>query len=209
MIRAIEAGLRVAIHGIGDRAVDVAVRVLEAAFSRHPDAVEQRHRIEHCALPSDGNLDFMAEHGVIAGSSVGFLHELGDRYIDVLGPERMERVYPQRSFADRGIVAPPNSDCPVTDSDPWPIIRSMVTRRSGSGRTLDTVQNVTVEEAVRGYTRHAAFSSFEEGRIGTLVPGAWADMVVLPLDPFGTDPEELPGLRPEVTYVAGEAVHRA
>ena len=96
-----------------------------------------RARIEHCTLPSDENLDTIARHDIIAASSVGFLYHIGDSYLDVLGAERMERVYPHRSFIDRGIKAPGNSDVPVTNGNPWEGIYGAVTRKSSSGQVLD------------------------------------------------------------------------
>src|SRR5699024_5903915 len=52
VIRAVSHGLRAAIHGIGDRAVDTAVEVPTRTAQQCPEAATMRNRIEHCALPS-------------------------------------------------------------------------------------------------------------------------------------------------------------
>src|SRR5699024_10774217 len=116
--------------------------------------------------------------------------------------------YPQRDFADHGIIAPPNSDCPVTDADPWPIIDAAVHRRSLGSRTLDTVQNISVEQAIDGYTRQEAMASFEEGTIGSLCPGALADLIIVDNHPRAAD-VHLRTLRRDETYVGGVRVHSA
>ena len=205
VIRAVSHGLRAAIHGIGDRAVDTAVEVLTRTAKQCPEAATMRNRIEHCALPSRDNLEQMAALGIIAASSVGFLHELGDSYLANLGPERMARVYPQADYAEHGIIAPPNSDCPVTDSNPWPIIDASVNRRSLSDQVLDTAQNISLARAVDGYTRQAAMASFEDGLLGSLAPGSCADFIVLDTDPFA-DGVDLRKVRVERTYVDGDCV---
>ncbi len=203
--RALEHGLRSAIHGIGDAAIDQALRALEGTGLMDRVA-GMRARIEHCTLPSDENLDTIARHDIIAASSVGFLYHIGDSYLDVLGAERMERVYPHRSFIDRGIKAPGNSDVPVTNGNPWEGIYGAVTRKSSSGQVLDTVQNITVAEALAAYTSVAAYATFEEDTLGTIAPGAHADFGVYERSPFDVDPEELKDFTPAGVYLAGEPV---
>ncbi|WP_261623732.1 amidohydrolase [Nesterenkonia marinintestina] len=208
VVGAAEDGLRAAVHGIGDRAVDAAVEVLVEVCRRVPGAERMRHRIEHCGLPSQRHLELMAEHGIMAGSSVGFLHELGDRYREVLGPERVGRAYPQRSFEDAGIVAPPNSDAPITDPNPWHTISAAVTRTSASGQVLDDgSERMELEAALGGMTCDAAYASFEEDVLGSLDVGSWADFVVCAQDPFAVSVEELAGLTVERTFVAGECMY--
>ncbi len=209
VLKAVSNGLRAAIHGIGDRAVEVAATVLDKVAAEVPETAQMRCRIEHCALPSANDLEIMQRHGIIAGSSVGFLHRMGDRYAEVLGDERMARVYPQRTFIDHGITAPPNSDCPVTEANPWHAISAAVTRTSATGQVLDTAQNITLAEAIHGFTHEAAAASFEEDSLGCFQPGAWADFVVLGADPRTVPEAELAGMQTRQTYVQGQLAYDA
>lgn len=209
VLKAVRHGLRAAIHGIGDRAVEVAATVLDQVAAEVPETAQMRCRIEHCALPREADLEIMQRHGIIAGSSVGFLHRMGDRYGEVLGSERMARVYPQRTFIDRGISAPPNSDCPVTEANPWHAISAAVTRTSATGQVLDTAQNITLAEAIHGFTREAAAASFEEDTLGILQAGALADLVVLDVDPRTVPEAELAGVQTRQTYVQGQLAYDA
>jgi predicted amidohydrolase YtcJ len=208
---ALDGGLRVAIHGIGERAIDVAIdSVQRAAAELGVERVTaMRNRIEHCALPTEQNLLDMKRLGLVAASSVGFLYTLGDSYLANLGPERVKRAYPHRSFREHGIVAPGNSDSPVTEGNPWLGIYGAVTRTTRSGQVLDTTQNISLEEALRAYTRDAAYSSFEEHHLGVIRPGALADLNVLAEDPFAVGSEDLHGMQTAATYVAGRQVHSA
>ncbi|HPO59475.1 MAG TPA: amidohydrolase family protein, partial [Anaerolineaceae bacterium] len=59
------------------------------------------------------------------------------------------------------------------------------------------------------YTTGAAYAGGLEDRLGRLVPGYKADLIVLPEDPFQLPPDRLYDLRPEATMVAGEWVWRS
>lgn len=206
--RAVRGGLRLAVHGIGERALDQALGALGALDT--PEEREflttMRNRIEHCALPLPAHLDALAEWNLIASSSVAFVYHLGDSYLRVLGPERVKRAYPHRSFLDHGIVAPGNSDAPVVNGNPWEGIYAATTRTTSSGVVLDREQNITLAEAIRAYTRDAAYGSFEEDRLGTLAPGAHADLQILDRDPFAVEPADLLTLAPVAVYSAGTRI---
>jgi hypothetical protein len=67
-------------------------------------------------------------------------------------------------------------------------MQSCVTRRGKDGKVWGARQRITVDEAIRCYTRHAAYASFDEGRKGSIEPGKLADLVVLGADPTTTRP---------------------
>lgn len=206
MKRAVEAGLRVAIHGIGERAIDVALESFKEAHQA-VDISKMRNRIEHCGLPTEDHLKTMKELNMIAASSIGFIYHLGDSYIRNLGPERMKRVYPQKTFKEYGIVAPGNSDLPVTDGNPWLGIYAAVNRKTVSGQVTDTVQNISVYDAIKAYTVDAAYSSFEEDTLGIIKENAKADLMIVSDNPFEIDTEALKDITVEATYLGGKKVY--
>ncbi|GAA2001301.1 amidohydrolase [Brevibacterium samyangense] len=205
---AADGGLRLAIHGIGDAAIEQALEALER-IDREDWIKENRIRIEHCSLPTDSQLDRMVEWNLVASSSVGFVYHLGDSYINVLGEERVKRVFPHRTFIDRGIVAPGNSDIPVTNGNPWEGIYGLVTRTTRTGRVMDTEQNVTLAEAIAAYTRDGAYGTFEENDFGTLEVGKFADMQVYTENPFDLAPEQWLELAPQRVFLGGSQVWSA
>ncbi|MEC5423283.1 amidohydrolase [Virgibacillus sp. C22-A2] len=206
MKQAMESGLRVAIHGIGERAIEVALQGFEEA-SKSMDISTMRNRIEHCALPTENHLSRMKKMELIAGSSIGFLYHIGDSYLNNLGSERMKRVYPHKSFKEYGIVAPGNSDLPVTGGNPWTGIYAAVTRKSMTGQVLDETQNISVFDALKAYTSDAAYSSFEEQSIGVIRPLGKADIIVVSDDPFDIDVENLKDINVESTFINGRLIY--
>ncbi|MBM7553343.1 amidohydrolase [Thalassobacillus pellis] len=205
MKRGIEAGLRIAIHAIGDRAIDVAVDSF-AAIHNSKDITGMRNRIEHCILPTTEHLEKMKELKLIAGSSLGFFYQIGDNYTSKLGKERMKHAFPHKSYKEYGIIAPGNSDLPVTDGNPWMGIYSAVTRKTSSGQAVGEEENICVWDALKAYTSDAAYSSCEEEMLGVIKPNAKADLMVISDNPLEIDPEKLTEIQTERTYLQGTLI---
>ena len=73
-------------------------------------------------------------------------------------------------------------------------------------------QAVNIHEAVRAYTRWAAFAGFREDLAGTIEVGKWADLTALDIDPFvlaQTDPAALLDGAVVMTVIAGEVAFSA
>ncbi|WP_173918642.1 amidohydrolase [Halobacillus sp. Marseille-Q1614] len=206
MKRGIESGMRIAIHAIGDRAIDVAIHsFLET--SKTENIADMRNRIEHCIFPSKTHMEKMKELGLMAASSIGFMYHIGDNYVKKLGEERMKQSFPHKSFKEFGIPAPGNSDLPITDGNPWFGIYSAVTRKTHSGQLIDEEESISVWEALKAYTTYAAYSSFEENILGVIKPQAYADLMVVSDHPMEMKEEELLRIQTERTYVAGKLIY--
>lgn len=203
-----KAGWQLAIHAIGDRAVDLALDALERAHRAHPRA-GTRHRIEHCGLVRPDQLDLFARVGAMAVVQPIFLWEYGDDYAEILGPDRAPWMYRGRSFADRGIVLVGSSDRPVAYGAPLRGIQFMVERRSSSGRMIGPAEGLSVEEALRTYTANAAFACHREQALGSISPGKHADAAVLSDDPRRVDPACLAQIEVVATIVGGKIAHGA
>ena len=65
-------------------------------------------------------------------------------------------------------------------------------------------ESVSVEEALRMMTINAAYALFMENNIGSLVPGKFADLIVLSENPLSVDPDALPNIEVLVTMVGGK-----
>ena len=73
-------------------------------------------------------------------------------------------------------------------------------------------QNMSPEEAVRGYTTWSAYAAHWENETGVLEPGRWADISVIDIDPLvigETDPGKLLDGNIVATIVAGRVVYKA
>jgi predicted amidohydrolase YtcJ len=203
--RAHAAGFQMAAHAIGDRAIAMILTAYERALAARPRP-DARPRIEHCGLCTPEILDRMARLGVVAVPQPAFLHYLGHSYLGSVSQERLDCAYPVRAWFDRGIVAVGSSDVPVVPCDPFVNLEAAVTRRTQDGVAIGPGQAVTVEEAIRMFTLHGAYASFEEGAKGSITEGKLADLVVLDRDPRAVASEELHTLRADLTVLDGEVV---
>lgn len=195
------AGLRVATHAIGDRAIDVVLDAYEALAKLGPGP---RHRLEHFGLPHSDQLARAALLGAIVAPQSVFLHALGATFRRYLPDELVARAYPLRDMLDAGLLMALSSDAPVVANEaPLLGIRSAILRRDEEGVVLGPEQAIGAEAALFAYTLAGAQATGDDGERGSLTRGKWADLVVLSGDPTRVDPEALLDVRVDATYVAG------
>ncbi|WP_405755052.1 amidohydrolase [Streptomyces sp. NBC_00144] len=203
-----EAGWQVAVHGNGDAAIQ-AILDAYATLGLDPGEADRRHRIEHCQMVSEKQLDTMAGAGVLASFFIKHVYYWGDRHRDrFLGPERARRISPLASARAHGVLFGLHSDTPVVPVPPLEGIWCAVRRMTRDGEELGPEQRVDVDTALRGYTSQAAHLGFEERTKGSLEPGKLADIAVLSADPAAVDPAALDTLRVDATVIGGEVVWR-
>ena len=208
VMKAHEAGLRVSIHSIGDRGVDMALDAIEKAQKARPSP-DMRHRIEHNSLCTPKQLKRIKKLGVTPSSSIGYMYGLGDQYAENFGPERSRWLHPHRTMKEMGIVAGGNSDCPVTFYSPFVQIYEAVTRKSSSGRVVGPEEAVSVMDAIRVYTWNGAYLGKDEGILGSVEPGKLADLIVLDRDILSCPAEAIRDIQVVSTMVGGRVVYQA
>ena len=203
-----KAGLQVMIEGVGDRGIDFALDVMEAALAAHPVA-DHRMRVEHCCYVTPEILARLQRGGFVDSSATGFMDELGEAYAANRGREAMRWMWPHRSLIDAGVPAPGHSDFAVCRVSPWTAISAMVNRRTTGGTDLDAREAITPAEAVRAYTWLGAWAQREEAEKGSLELGKLADLIVLDRDVLGGDPAAIAETTVLATVVGGVVRHRA
>ena len=205
---ALAAGSQVAIHGNGDGAIDDILFAYREALEAHPRN-DCRHRIEHCQMAREDQLDVMQELGVTPSFFVQHTYYWGDRHRAIfMGPDRADRMSPLRSARDRGIRFTIHNDSPVTPINPLFSLWSAVNRVSRSGRCIGEAQRISAAEALPSVTRDAAWQNFEEDVKGTIEVGKLADLVVLDRSPLEVDPSELKDIEVLETIVGGVSVYK-
>nr|WP_201784463.1 amidohydrolase [Nonomuraea pusilla] len=206
IVAAHASGWQLALHAIGDRAIDVAIEALVEAQRAHPRP-DARHRIEHCGIVRPDQLPRLAECGAIAVVQPEFLWAYGDDYAAVLGETRAHWQYRGRGFLDAGVPVAGSSDRPVVGGAPLRAIEYMVRRRGASGLVTGPGEAITVEEALHAYTMAAAHALGRETVLGSISPRKWADLVVLGDDPRTVPADRIAQIEVRATYVAGEKAH--
>lgn len=195
VVDAHRAGWQLAIHAIGDRAIDVALDALSLVDD------SARHRIEHAGLVRPDQLPRFKAVGATAVVQPNFLWYLGDDYATIMGPGRADWLYRGRGFLDHGIRLVGSSDRPVTPGAPLRAIQFMTERRTSSGALLGVDEAISIDDALRAYTINAAYACGWESVLGSVTPGKHADLVVLADDPRRVPPAGIPIV---ATLVAGE-----
>lgn len=201
-------GWQVVIHANGDRAVDDTVAALAAAVGA--GGPDRRHRIEHCSLLHDDQIDRIAELGLSPSFLIGHVHYWGQAFRDeILGPERADLLDRTASCSAAGVRWTLHSDEMVTAMGPLRCIHNAVTRElwREPGVVLTPNERVPVEVAIRAMTTDAAWQCHSEHEIGSLEVGKRADLVVLAEDPRAVDPGDLAGIDVLETWMDGVRRH--
>jgi predicted amidohydrolase YtcJ len=202
------AGLQVAVHAIGDAAIDQVVRTWERVYQsldsrgrRHFRA--RRHRIEHFELVDSELVERAAALGLAVSVQPAFDAEWGHPgglYAGALGEGRASRMNPFRSIVGRGIELGAGSDSPVTSLDPLAGVAAFQDHH-------DPTESLSREEAIRLFTIGSARLAHHDDKKGALAPGAHADLVAWEADPF--EAEDLDAVRPVLTVSLGRDVFAA
>ncbi|MFX1319397.1 MAG: amidohydrolase [Promethearchaeota archaeon] len=199
IVTANELGLQVSTHAIGDRAIELVIRVHEKASCS--DFVKKlRHNIIHAEFLTPLLIKRVKKLDMLLLQQPNFVHRWGlpDGMYEVrLGPERAAQLNNFRRSLDVGIKVAFGSDC--MPMDPLYGIYSAATHPNPATQ-------ISIEEAIRLYTIDAAYASFDEKKKGSLAPGKLADFVVLSANPFEIAPHELKTVKVLATYVGGRRV---
>ena len=208
------AGIQVELHAIGDRAIRMALDAFEYAAKRNGTS-GRRHRVEHIEVPSLKDLPRFKQLGVIASTQAMFASPDAatlENYAPLLGPARASRSNSFKQFDDAGAVQAFGSDYPVFTMNVLMGLWSAVTRQMPDGSPKGgwyPAGRISVEAALRHYTRDAAFAEFAESRKGTLTAGKYADFVVLSEDIVIGPPETLLSAKVLLTVMGGRETWRA
>ena len=195
-------GLALAIHAVGDRAIDAALD----AFAAAGPALGRPYRLEHAHLGLDGTrLRRMRDLGVVWSVQPGFLGAYAADWERCLAADRIERILPLADAAALGIPTIHNSDVPSGPQAPLAAIRAAVDRHAIDG-PVGRGQAVDVRAAWEGWTT-LPHRLAGETRIGELAVGNAADLIVLDRDPLARTIEEASEPELVATMIDGRFVH--
>lgn len=188
-----DAGLQMAVHAIGDEAI-------EAVLDAYEGTDGERHRIEHAEILRAGLIERIAASGVVASVQPNFLKwaREGGLYETRLGDERRRESNQFGELSAAGVPVAFGSDgMPL---DPLFGIEQAVT-------APEPEQRLDVSTALRAYTAGGAYAGFDEDRLGTIETGKRGDMVVLDSSPWEADDISTIDIRK--TIVGGKIVYDA
>ncbi|HRK52617.1 MAG TPA: amidohydrolase [Cyclobacteriaceae bacterium] len=205
-----KADLQLIVHAIGDKAIHTLLNIYEKV-EKENGMKDRRFRIEHAQHFIPDDFKRLAALKVIP--SVQPYHAIDDgRWAEkVIGAERIKTTYAFKSLFDTGVKVAFGSDWFVAPPIPLEGIYAAVTRRTLDDQNPDgwvPEQKITVEQALAGYTTHAAYASFDENIKGSLEPGKLADFVIVDQDLTKIKPEKIRETQVLQTFVGGKSVYK-
>ncbi|WP_336652573.1 MULTISPECIES: amidohydrolase [unclassified Leucobacter] len=180
---AYRAGWPLALHAIGDAAIDLALDLIEEAQQRY-GRLAAPCRIEHFGIARPDQLERAGRLTIAVTPQAGFIGPIGDQMADRVGPERADWLYRGRSVVDAGVLLAGSSDLPVADNNLRRGMQSAVDRLTESGAALGAAEALTPEEALRTHTEWAARATGQIADKGTLERGKLADFAVFSDSPL-------------------------
>lgn len=198
-LRANRAGLQIAIHAIGDAAVEQAVTAYEATLKDLPRA-DHRHVLIHCCLCTPEQLDRLAAMRVSIAAQAPFIfwRQEPDVYLrGILGAKRTDQLNPLKSMMDRGLIVGDGSDAPTTLPNPIYGMHCAVNHPTPSER-------ISPLDALMMRTYNPAYMSFDEASRGSLISGKIADFVVLSENPLTIEQGRIQDINVLGLYLAGK-----
>ncbi|WP_372648596.1 amidohydrolase [Draconibacterium sp.] len=196
----------VATHAIGDGGNRLMLNTYGRFLKGKND---RRWRIEHSQIINPDDFEKFAAFSIVP--SIQPTHCTSDMpwAEDRVGDERIKGAYAYQTLLQQMGWLPAGTDFPVENIYPLYTFYSAVFRTDHDGWPEGGWQKdegLTREQTLRAMTSWAAKSSFEEDEKGQLVPGMWADFVVLDTDLMKAEPKEVLNTKILSTWSAGEKV---
>ncbi|NJP36987.1 amidohydrolase [Alkalicoccus luteus] len=178
----------VAVHTIGDEALEMAVTAIE----NQPPPPGKRDRLIHLQVTTPELRSRLKKLDVVLDIQPRFTASDFPWVMDRLGQDRLPDSFAWKTLLEDGLVCAGGSDAPIEPVDPLLGIHAAVTRRrpeeDHDGWLPD--QKLTLFEALRLFTSGSAAAVCEEDVAGIVEPGYRADFTVLSRDLSLLEPNE-------------------
>ncbi len=224
--RTMKEGFQIHVHSIGDAATRLTLDAMEYA-QKENSSVEARNVITHLQVIDEADKPRFGELKIIAALQPFWHLKEPDWWSEVdliaLGEERALKEYPVKSLKDNGALLTASGDHPVSPiNNPFYAMEAAVTRNLFSGEfygvdeissiddttwLLNPSERISVKDIVEAYTINGAYQLYREDKIGSLVAGKYADLVVLDKDIFKIDPLNIDSIGVIATLFNGETVY--
>lgn len=192
----------VAIHAIGDGAINLAIESIE----KLPNEYDHRHSIIHCQITNKNIINKMADLNILAHIQPIFLdkdiHIINDR----LPKDRISDTYAFKTMMNKNINVSFGSDAPVDYAAPLLGIHVAVNRTDLNGfpeNGWQPKEKLSIKEAIYNYTYASAYAERQEKNKGALEINYYADFVILDKNPLTIDSKKIKEINVVTTYVDG------
>ncbi len=208
VLSATSKGIQVAIHSIGDRAIDQCLNAFERAINEIPGTDKLRLRVEHMSFPRADQIKRAASMPIVLSLQPPFLHSIGGMFQGVVDEFGIDvPAYPYRTLVDSGAIIAAGSDFPCAPLNPLIGVSVLATRTSADGNVIAAEQAIPAEETIRQYTAGSAYAIHRDHEVGSIEVGKRADMVVLSHNPTTVDAQAISNIAVQQTYIDGKLVY--
>ncbi|KAE8800684.1 putative amidohydrolase ytcJ [Hordeum vulgare] len=218
--------LQVAIHVIGDKAIDRLLDMFDKVVSLN-GMKDRRFRIEHAQHLSPGAANRFGEHGIITSVQPDHLLDDADSAGKKIGVEQDERsclrarrkfFVSHATFTNRssylflsllagGAHLAFGSDWPVSDIYPLQAIKTAMSRKLPEWEEpWISEERLPLDDSLKAHTISAAYASFMDHVVGSLAERKYADFMVLPSTSWCEFADDIPG-HVLATYVNGKQAY--
>jgi hypothetical protein len=204
------AGLQIAVHAVGDQAIQNTVDAIEKAMQVNGTS-GRRHRIEHLEYAREEDIERMGKLGITASMQPVHMDPAYlQNWIAMVGQERANHGFAWPLHVAAGSVLAFGTDAPTTPHWSLPNMYIAATRKSPVDDALPALRPdwaLPLEQAIVHGTRDSAWAAWLDHVTGVLKPGFAADIVVLDRDFFAQGPDSLLKTNVQLTMVGGEIVY--
>lgn len=211
-LAAVRAGYQPCIHAIGDRANTAVLDLFERLQREVPASRALRMRNEHAQILRPGDIPRFAALDVVA--SVQATHATSDMpwVAQRIGEERTRQgAYVWQALRRSGARLANGSDFPVEEPNPMLGFYAAITRQDRDGHPPGgwmPDQRLTRAEALHSFTAGAAYAAHLEHDLGSLRPGALADLLILSDDIMQVPEARVVTAHPLMTIRGGRITFR-
>jgi predicted amidohydrolase YtcJ len=196
-------GLPIAVHAIGDLALDEVVDTLIA----NPVKAGLHDRIIHASFAKKTTLDKLTTIPVMLDIQPQFVTSDLPWAFQIISKET-ELIYPFKTYVNHGLILCGGSDAPVEVPDPLKGIQAAYQRHLTSlASSFQPEQRLSMLESVQLYTTGANAPSYQSHRQGKLAVGSVADLTFVSED-FIANPTRLATAKVMMTVVNDHIVYR-
>lgn len=196
----------VAIHAIGDLALEYAIEAIET----FPPPAGKRDRLIHAQITPKDLRERMKRLPVVLDIQPQFVSSDFPWVIERLGEKRLLYSFAWKTLLEDGIRCAGGSDAPIEEVNPLLGIYAAVTRRkpmeTHEGYLPD--QKISVYDAVKLYTVGSAQAISKEEERGLIAPGYTADFTILDKDLFNIEFDDMLKTKVFMTVVDNHVVYK-
>jgi predicted amidohydrolase YtcJ len=208
-----DRGYRASFHVMGDASAAITLNAIETVLDGKPNSI-YRHQIQHNSLLSPELVQRYVDLDIIASVPGGFNTCEADTYAPIYGEDHKEWAVNRFSLAGLGLHVYAIGDFSRGDINllnPIRRLHGLVTledqRSDGSACQPPewiAKHKFSVQRALEMLTIEPAYAVSMENYIGSILPGKYADLIILSDNPLTMDPNRLMDVKVLLTMVNGK-----